>query len=321
VRKIARENNVDLRQVAGTGLSGRVTKQDILGYIDNRPTAVGAAPSVVAPALPTIPVAITPTAPAVAPTAAPAVTAPAVASIPVFPAYQTGDRVEITPMTPIRRKTAEHMVASKRTSAHVTTLFEIDLTNVVKIRDKYKDKFLAEHGIKLTFMPFIMKSAIEALRLWPIVNASVDGDNIVYKKDINLGVAVALDWGLIVPVIKNAEEKNLVGLSRALNDLAGRARSKQLKPQEIQGGTFTITNPGMYGSLFGTPIINQPQVAIMGIGTIEKRLTVMPDDSIAIRTKAYFSLSFDHRIIDGAIADQFMAQVKKNMENFTAAEL
>jgi 2-oxoglutarate dehydrogenase E2 component (dihydrolipoamide succinyltransferase) len=221
----------------------------------------------------------------------------------------------------MRKRIAENMTASRRTAAHVQSFFEIDMTQVAKIRDAHKDGFQQRHGVKLTFMPFILKATAEALAAWPALNASLDGDNVVYKKDVNIGVAVALDWGLIVPVIKNADEKNLLGLARALTDLANRARSKQLKPEEVQGGTFTITNPGGYGSLFGTPIINQPQSAIMGVGAIEKRLSVMDDDSIAIRQKAYYSISFDHRLIDGAVADQFMAHIKRTLENFTTTEL
>lgn len=221
----------------------------------------------------------------------------------------------------MRRKIAERMVASKHTSAHVASVFEIDMTRIMKLRDEHKQSFLQRHGVKLTVTPFLVKAAAEALLSWPVMNASIDGDNIVYKKDINIGIAVALDWGLIVPVIKNADEKNLIGIAKAVNDLGTRARNKQLKPEEVQGGTFTITNPGIFGSLFGTPIINQPQVAIMGVGTIEKRLTVTADDAIAVRQKAYFSIVFDHRLIDGAVADQFMSTFKQKMENFTADEL
>lgn len=325
VRKIARENSININEIDGTGLSGRVTKNDILGHISNKETVrvptlnlEAIQPQVAAPVVAPAPVA----APVVAPTpvAAPSLVIPQVA-IPVIEAYRSGDRVEIVPMSPMRKKISEHMVASRRISAHVQSFFEIDMTHIAKLREQYKDKFLERHGVKLTFMPFIMKATVDALGAWPIMNASVEGDNVIYKKDINLGIAVALDWGLIVPVVKNAEERNLIGLTRAMNDLATRARKKQLKPDEVQGGTFTITNPGVFGSLFGTPIINQPQVAIMGIGTIEKRLSVMQDDSIAIRTKAYFSISFDHRVIDGAVADQFMANVKNILENFKASEI
>ncbi|MBI4850513.1 MAG: 2-oxo acid dehydrogenase subunit E2 [Acidobacteria bacterium] len=316
VRKIARENSININEIDGTGLAGRVTKNDILGHISNKETVrvqvpnLEAAPVVAAPVAPVAPIVV----------AQPSLVVPPVV-IPTIEAYRSGDRVEIVPMSPMRKKISEHMVASRRISAHVQSFFEVDMTHIAKLREQYKDKFLERHGVKLTFMPFIMKATVDALGAWPIMNASVDGENIVYKKDINLGIAVALDWGLIVPVVKNAEERNLIGLTRAMNDLATRARKKQLKPDEVQGGTFTITNPGVFGSLFGTPIINQPQVAIMGIGTIEKRLSVMQDDSIAIRTKAYFSISFDHRVIDGAVADQFMANVKNILENFNASEI
>jgi len=223
-------------------------------------------------------------------------------------------------MSPIRKKTAEHMVLSKRTSAHVTTVFEIDMTRVDQLRKKYRQQYEERSGLKLTYMPFILKATIDALKSLPVLNSSVEGDAIVYRHDINIGIAVALDWGLIVPVIRNADEKNVLGLARAVNDLAERARSKRLKVDEVQGGTFTITNPGVFGSLFGTPIINQPQVAILGIGAIEKR-TVVRDDAIAIRTMAYVALSFDHRIVDGADADRFMAHVKKGLQEFDESAL
>jgi 2-oxoglutarate dehydrogenase E2 component (dihydrolipoamide succinyltransferase) len=223
-------------------------------------------------------------------------------------------------MSPIRRKTAEHMIASKRTSAHVTTVFEIDMTRADQLRRKYRENYEERSGVKLTYMPFILKATVDALKAFPVVNASIEGDNILYRKDINIGVAVALDWGLIVPVIHNADEKNILGLARAVNDLAERARSKRLKVEEVQGGTFTITNPGVFGSLFGTPIINQPQVAILGVGTIEKR-PVVRDDAIAIRTMAYFALSFDHRLVDGAEADRFMAHVKRGLQEFDESAL
>ncbi|MBN8724191.1 MAG: 2-oxo acid dehydrogenase subunit E2 [Acidobacteria bacterium] len=319
VRKIARENNVNINKIDGSGLGGRVTKNDILGFISTQETVqIPVPPAIAAMSVPAQPAAPVAPPPVVAPT--PSLVVPPIV-IPVMETHRPGDRVEIVPMSPMRKKIAEHMVASRRISAHVQSFFEIDMTRIAQLREKHKEKFFERHGVKLTYTPFIMKAAIDGLMAWPVMNASLDGDNIVYKKDINLGMAVALDWGLIVPVIKNAEEKNLVGLTRSMNDLANRARKKQLKPDEVQGGTFTITNPGVFGSLFGTPIINQPQVAIMGVGTIEKRLSVMQDDSIAIRTKAYFSISFDHRLIDGAVADQFMAHVKNVLENFEASEL
>ncbi|MDX2034110.1 MAG: dihydrolipoamide acetyltransferase family protein, partial [Blastocatellia bacterium] len=249
-----------------------------------------------------------------APVPAPAPMAPAAPSV---PAYTTGERVTIEPMSLMRRKIAEHMVMSRRTSAHVTTFFEVDFTNIARLRDRSKKSFEERNGVKLTFMPFIIKATIDALRAFPIVNASVDGENVIYKHDINIGMAVALDWGLIVPVIKNADEKNLVGLARSTQDLATRARNKQLKPDEIAGGTFSITNFGLYGGLTATPVINQPQVAILGIGGIHKRPWVIETDdgdAIAVRQIGVLSLSFDHRLIDGAIGDQFLAHMKKTLE-------
>jgi 2-oxoglutarate dehydrogenase E2 component (dihydrolipoamide succinyltransferase) len=216
----------------------------------------------------------------------------------------------------MRKKIAEHMVLSRRTSAHVHSVFHVNFSTVERIRQQKKAEF-EQLGAKLTYMSFIAKAVVSALRRFPVVNASLDGDNVMYKKDINLGIAVALDSGLIVPVIKNADEKNLLGLSRAIADIAARARSKQLKPEEVQDGTFTITNPGVFGSQFGMPIINQPQVAILGIGTVEKRPIVV-DDAIAIRTMAYLTLGFDHRLVDGATGDQFMAHIKDQIENFDA---
>jgi len=285
VRKIAQEHNLDLARVPGTGLGGRVTKDDILGYL-----GTGERP-----------------APSAAGAAAPAPAAPA-------PAFKPGDNVEVVAMSVMRKKIAEHMVFSRRTSAHVHSVFEVDYTRVAKIREARKADY-ERQGVKLTYMSFLMKATVDALKAVPIINSSLDGDHIVYKKDINLGIAVALDWGLLVPVIKHAEEKNTLGLSRAIQDLAARARSKQLKPDEVQGGTFTITNPGVFGALFGMPIISQPQVAIMGVGNIEKRVAVM-EDAIAIRTKGYLSLGYDHRLIDGAVADEFMSHVKKTLESF-----
>jgi len=243
----------------------------------------------------------------------------------LVPAYLPGENVVIEPMSRIRQITAQHMVYSKQTSAHVSTVFHIDMTRVSRLRDKVKDRFTREVGTKLTFMPFIFRAVCNGLKKYPQINAAIDGTNIVYKKDINLGIAVAMPNGLIVPVIKNADEKSLVGLARAANDLADRARTKKLKPEDVQGGTFTITNPGVFGSQFGTPVINQPQVAILGIGTIEKRPIVMTDedgnDAIAIRTMSYFAITFDHRLIDGADADHFMNTVKATLENDDWGEL
>ena len=295
VRKIAAEHQLDISEIPGTGIGGRVTKQDILGHIEGR-SAPAAAPS--------------------APAAAPA---PAAPPAPTAPAPVAGPRVQIVPMSPIRKKTAEHMVLSKRISAHVSTVFEIDFTRIDHLRHKHKASF-EERGVRLTYMPFVLKAVVDALAAFPVLNASIDGDNVIYRKDVNLGVAVALDWGLIVPVIHHADEKSVLGLARAVNDIAERARAKKLKVDEVQGGTFTVTNPGVFGSLFGTPIINQPQVAILGLGTIEKR-PVVRDDAIAIRTMAYVALTFDHRLVDGSDADRFMAQIKKTLQEFDEASL
>jgi 2-oxoglutarate dehydrogenase E2 component (dihydrolipoamide succinyltransferase) len=292
VRKIAQEHGVDIAGLEGTGMSGRVTKNDILSFIESG--APAAAPTRTTQASPAIQT------PAAAPSLKPA----------------EGDRVE--QMTVIRKKIAEHMVVSRRTSAHVTTVYEIDMTRVAKLREQHKDSFAERTGTKLSFMPFIFQAINKALRKFPIFNAQVSGDQIIYKRDINLGMAVALDWGLIVPVIKRADDLSISGLARAANDLAERARAKQLKPDEVGGGTFTITNPGVFGGLFGTPIINQPQLAILGVGKIEKRPKVLttPDgeDYIAIRWMTYFALSFDHRVIDGADAERFLAYVKEQLE-------
>jgi pyruvate dehydrogenase E2 component (dihydrolipoamide acetyltransferase) len=309
VRKIAREHNLDISQIPGTGINGRVTKDDILGFLQNRGTP--GAPAAGAPAA---------AAPRAEATGAEPLQAPGAASAPQPtppPAFRPGENVEVIPMSIMRRRIAEHMILSKRTSAHVHSVFEVDFTRVARLRGAKKAEY-ERLGVKLTFMPFIMKAAVDALRAVPVVNASIDGENIVYKREINIGMAVALDWGLIVPVIKHADEKNILGLSRAINDLANRARTKQLKPEEVQGGTFTITNPGVFGALFGMPIISQPQVAILGVGAVEKR-PVIVDDAIAIRQRAYLSLGYDHRLIDGAVADQFMSILKKQLENFDEA--
>ena len=288
VRKIADEHQVDIATITGSGLGGRVTKQDILAHIEKGAAPAGAStPSAAAP------------------------------SSLHMPAFKPGDSVKVVPMSVMRKKIAEHMVFSKRTSAHVHSVFEVDYTHIARIREARKADY-ERQGVKLTFMSFLMKAAVDALKAVPVVNSSVDGDTVVYKNEINLGIAVALDWGLIVPVIKRAEDKNMLGLSRAIQDLAARARSKQLKPDEVQGGTFTITNPGVFGAQFGMPIISQPQVAIMGVGHIEKRVSVV-DDMIAIRTKGYLSLGYDHRIIDGAVADEYMSHVKKMLESFDSS--
>jgi 2-oxoglutarate dehydrogenase E2 component (dihydrolipoamide succinyltransferase) len=290
VRRIASEHNVDISQLTGSGISGRVTKKDILEFIEHRPAA--------------------------APAPAAGAAARAATTLHV-PAYGPGERVEIVPMSVMRKKISEHMIFSTHTSAHVHSVFEVDYTQVSKIRAAKKDEY-ERAGAKLTFLSFIAKAVVDGLRAMPVLNSSIDGDSVVYKKDINVGIAVALDWGLIVPVIKHADEKNLLGLSRSVADLATRAREKKLKPEEVQGGTFTITNPGIFGAQFGMPIINQPQVAILGVGAIEKRAVVI-DDAIAIRPRGYLTLGYDHRLIDGAVADEFMSMIKKTIETFDPA--
>jgi 2-oxoglutarate dehydrogenase E2 component (dihydrolipoamide succinyltransferase) len=324
VRKIAAEHQVDIREVPGTGISGRVTKQDILSHLETRPPAGTSAAAPPAPERPAPTTAAPPPAAAPAPprAAVPPAAPPAAPAGPAAPSAAPasvvrpgGERVQVVPMSPIRKKTAEHMTFSKRTSAHVTTVFESDLTRVDQLRSKYRQAYEERNGVRLTYLPFIIKATVDALKAFPILNSSVEGDAIVYRHDINVGIAVALDWGLIVPVIRNADEKNILGLARAVNDLADRARAKRLKVDEVQGGTFTITNPGVFGSLYGTPIINQPQVGILAVGTIEKR-PVVRDDAIAIRTMSYFALSFDHRIVDGADADRFMGHVKHTLQEF-----
>jgi|SRR5687768_1302545 len=291
VRKIAKEHGVDVGSLEGTGLSGRVTKNDILSFIESG-----------APA------------PAARSAASPAPARDIPTPQPAKPGE--GDRVE--QMSVMRRKIADHMIISRRTSAHVTTVYEVDMSAIARLREQHKDSFLERTGTKLTYMPFIFQAITKGLRKFPIFNGQVSGDQIIYKRDINLGMAVALDGGLIVPVIKRADDLSISGLARAANDLADRARTKQLKPDEVGGGTFTITNPGVFGGLFGTPIINQPQLAILGVGKIEKRPKVITspegDDYMAIRWMAYFALSFDHRVIDGADAERFLAFVKEELE-------
>jgi 2-oxoglutarate dehydrogenase E2 component (dihydrolipoamide succinyltransferase) len=311
VREMAKQHGVDLATVPGTGQNGRVTKEDMEAFLARR----GAAP--VSGAMPKLPAAHDPSAPTLG-----AVPGLAVPPAPQVPAFAAGERVKVEPMSRMRKIIADNMVNSKlRTSPHVYTIFEIDMSNVARLRAKHRKAFEETYGTKLSFMPFIMKAVIKGLQAFPIVNTSVDGDNIIYKQDINLGIAVSLDWGLIVPVIKNADSLNLGGLARSLNDLAERARSKKLQPDEISGGTFTITNPGVFGDIFALPIINQPQVAIQAIGTIAKRPVVVTDelgnDAIAIRQIMFSGLSFDHRVIDGAVGDQFMSVVKKELETGT----
>jgi 2-oxoglutarate dehydrogenase E2 component (dihydrolipoamide succinyltransferase) len=296
VRRIAREHNVDIGELHGSGIGGRVTKHDILEYLEHPPSQ-----------------APVPSAPASAGQVRPPSEIDRRGGVSTPPAA-SGGRVELQPLSVMRKKIAEHMILSRRTSAHVHSVFHVDFSLVGKIRQQKKAEY-ERLGAKLTFMAFIAKAAIDALRRHPIVNASMDEQNVIYRKDINLGIAVALETGLIVPVVRNADEKNMLGLSRAIADLADRARAKQLKPEEVQGGTFTITNPGQFGAQFGMPIINQPQVAILGVGTIEKRPVVI-EDAIAIRTMAYLTLGFDHRLIDGAVADEFMADIKQQIEHF-----
>ena len=291
VRKMARENNIDLTKVTGTGAGGRITKDDMEAYMRQGATA----PAAKAPASP----------------------AAAAAPAPVTGQAQPTAKTRVEPMSNMRIKIAEHMVMSKRTSAHVTTVHRVDMTRVAKMRAKNKDEFAARNGFSLTFLPFVARAATEALRAFPIVNASIDGTSIIYHNEINIGIAVALDGGLIVPVIRNADEKNVLGLQRSIVDLAARARAKQLKPDEIQGGTFSITNFGSFGSVFATPVINQPQVAILGVGTIEKVPVVVEGDAIAIRSQCYLALTFDHRLIDGALADQFTGKVKQILEHWS----
>jgi 2-oxoglutarate dehydrogenase E2 component (dihydrolipoamide succinyltransferase) len=313
VRRIARENNVDLSQIPGTGAGGRISKHDIRAAIEgggasrssSGVTAAGAASARTASAPP----------PAAGGAAASAALETAVPREKMYFGHY-----EVQPMSVMRQRIAEHMVLSKRVSPHVYSVDEVNVSGIAAVRSKLKDKFEQSSGTKLTFMPFFVRAAVEGLRAFPTVNSSVDGTNIVLHKECNIGIAVALDWGLIVPVIKNAEEKNFLGIARALNDLAERARAKKLKPEEVAESTFSITNPGVFGGLFGLPVINQPNVAILGLGTIEKRPVVV-DDAIAIRSMVYLTLSYDHRVVDGAVAHQFMGKVKHTLENWTESIL
>ena len=298
VRKIARENNVNLSQVTGSGLGGRITKQDIMAFLESQPSATAAASTAS-------------TVPAIASPAPSAKPAPPPAAIP-------GDLV---PMTQMRKIIAQRMIESRRTSAHVHAMFEVDITRIVQLRNKTKSAFEQRHGARLTFMPFFVRAVIIALQQFPIVNASIENENVRYHRHVNVGIAVALEWGLIVPVLKNADELNFLGLQRGITDLGERARSKKLKPEEVEGSTFTVTNPGQFGAVFGLPIINQPNSAILGVGGIAKAPIVITDDqgndSIAIRSLVHLTLGYDHRLIDGAVADQFMALVKKTLENWS----
>jgi 2-oxoglutarate dehydrogenase E2 component (dihydrolipoamide succinyltransferase) len=297
VRRIAKEYNIDLSALAGkgTGIDGRITKSDILSYVEQAGKEPEPAPQ--PPKTDTAPAQKTP--------------------VPQEPASSpiqfTGD-VQRVPLTPMRKAIAEHMVMSRRTSAHVTTFFEVDCARILKAKENQQAEF-ERTGVRLTVTPFFVQAVASALKRFSIVNSSLEGDTVVYRRPINVGIAVNLEWGLIVPVIKNADEKSLLGLAKAINDLGSRARNKKLTPEDVKDGTFTITNPGQYGSLIGTPIINQPQVAILGMGGIKKRVVVI-DDAIAIRPMIILSLSFDHRVIDGATADQFMADIQKQLENW-----
>lgn len=304
VRKIAQEEGVDISQIEGSGVHGRVTKKDIEAFLESRDA--GGEPTATAARV--------------------ATTVPQREGSGFFvPAYRDGEDVEIVPMSKIRQITAAHMRYSKDTSAHVTTVFHMDMSRVHKVRNRAKRGFQEAHGTKLTYMPFIFKAVAGALKAVPKMNAAIDGTNIVFKRGIHLGMAVAMERGLIVPVLKNADQLSLVGLAKTANDLAERARSKKLRPDEVEGGTFTITNPGVFGTLFGTPIINQPQVGILGLGTIEKRPVVETnangDDAIVIKTMSYFAISYDHRLVDGADADEFMNHIKKTLIEETWSEL
>ena len=314
VRKMAREYGIDLNQVKGTGMSGRITKQDLESYMSAqgaRTMAQVSAP----PAAVTAPPPPPPPQPQQTQAVTPIYTSQQQAPAPVAPRADTA-RARVEPMSTMRSKIAEHMVMSKRVSAHVTTVHKVDMTKIAKMRARYKEEFDKRYGFGLTFLPFVISAAVEAIHTFPIVNASIEGNNIIYHNDINVGIAVALENGLIVPVIRGADEKNIVGLQRSVVDLSTRARSRQLKPDEVQGGTFSITNFGSFGSVFATPIINQPQVAILGVGAVEK-VPVVVDDAIAIRSVAYLALTFDHRLIDGATADQYTGKVKSILENWS----
>ncbi|MGD0962703.1 MAG: dihydrolipoamide acetyltransferase family protein [Candidatus Acidiferrales bacterium] len=308
VRRLAREGNIDLSQIPGTGAGGRVSKRDIIAAVEAGAASTPSAETSARPAAPAPP----------PPTAGGAASAVLETAVPRERMYF--GHYEVQPMSVMRQRIAEHMVLSKRVSPHVYSVEEVNVSGIAALRAKMKDKFEAQSGTKLTFMPFFIRAAVEALRAFPTVNASADGTNVVLHKECNIGVAVALDWGLIVPVIKEAEEKNFLGLARSLNDLAVRARTKKLKPEEVTESTFSITNPGVFGGLFGLPVINQPNVAILGLGAIEKRPVVV-DDAIAIRSMVYLTLSYDHRVVDGAVAHQFMGHIKHTLENWTESIL
>jgi 2-oxoglutarate dehydrogenase E2 component (dihydrolipoamide succinyltransferase) len=306
VRRLAKEHDVDLAQVPGTGAGGRISKDDILAYIESREAGAEASPGGPARA------GLVPCAPPPSTHGAPARVSLELA---VPPEKIYFGHYEVQPLSVMRQKIAERMVVSKRVSPHVYSVEEVDMSKIVSLRDKFKEAFEKRYETKLTFMPFFVKAAVAGLRAFPIVNASLDGTNVVLHKEINMGIAVALDWGLIVPVVKGADEKNLLGVQRAINDLAERARAKKLKPEEVQESTFTITNPGVFGGLMGLPVISQPNVGILGLGAIEKRPVVV-NDAIAVRAMCYLTLSYDHRVVDGAVAHQFMRKVKETLENW-----
>jgi len=317
VRRMAKEHGIDLSSVQGTGAGGRISKQDIEAVIAGSGGAPAAVPSVVS--IPAARPVLVPPAPAPATVAAPG--APGMHAQVALETAVPREKIyfgnyEVQSMSTMRQRIAEHMVTSKRVSAHVYSVDEIDMTKIAVLRAKSKEEFEKRYETKLTFMPFFVKAAVAGLRAFPTLNASLDGTNIVIHKDINIGIAVALDWGLLVPVVKNADEKNLLGIQRTMNDLAERARSKKLRPEEVQESTFSITNPGVFGGLFGLPVINQPNVGILGLGAIEKRPVVV-DDAIAIRSMCYVTLSYDHRVVDGAIAHQFLHKVKETLENWS----
>jgi pyruvate dehydrogenase E2 component (dihydrolipoamide acetyltransferase) len=311
VRRIAKEHGIDLTKVEGTGAAGRISKEDIEAVIAGGEASVASVPAASAP----VPAAARQTPPP-PPPAASGAQAHATLEVGVPREKLYFGNYEVTPMTPMRQKIAEHMVMSKHVSPHVYSVDEIDMTKVAAIRAKAKDEFEKRYETKLTYMPFFVKAAVAGLRAYPTLNASLDGTNVVMHKEINIGIAVALDWGLLVPVVKGADEKNLLGIQRTMNDLAERARSKKLKPEEVQESTFSITNPGVFGGLFGLPVISQPNVGILGLGAIEKRPVVI-NDSIAIRSMCYVTLSYDHRVVDGAIAHQFLHKVKETLENWS----
>jgi 2-oxoglutarate dehydrogenase E2 component (dihydrolipoamide succinyltransferase) len=317
VRRMAKEHGIDLASIPGTGAGGRISKQDIEAYLAGgaQPSAEAAEPTAAEFAQPTPP----PQRAAVPPPPPPAASGGQAhvafeSAVPREKMYF--GNYEVQPMSIMRQRIAEHMIASKHVSPHVYSVDEVDMTKVAALRSKARDEFEKRYETKLTFMPFFVKAAVAGLRAFPTMNASLDGTNVILHKEINIGIAVALDWGLIVPVIKNADEKNILGIQRNLNDLAERARTKKLKPDEVQEGTFSITNPGVFGGLFGLPVISQPNVGILGLGAIEKRPVVI-NDSIAIRSMCYITLSYDHRVVDGAIAHQFLHKVKETLENWS----